>query len=157
MRGESPVPLKFQEGSEDITVRTSIQVRSTWVITPDYHKEADKPRPWEHCVRPILQRSVPSACWLESSCVHPRLAGPGEDRLYEAEDVWVWSWGTVAKHEWGRQGSFIKIMTSIKWMPTTDLGNTDQKTVVLEGCVRTMLTELGFNAILEIITLTSTE
>lgn len=42
-------------------------------------------------------------------------------------------------------------------MPTTDLGNTDQKTVVLEGCVRTMLTELGFNAILEITTLTSTE
>ena len=42
-------------------------------------------------------------------------------------------------------------------MHTTDLGNTDQKTVALEGCVRTMLIELGFNVILEIITMTSTE
>lgn len=47
-----------------------------------------------HLGAPSLSRTDKRAAEYTQS-----LADPGEGRLYEAEDVWVWSWGTVAKHE----------------------------------------------------------
>lgn len=41
-------------------------------------------------------------------------------------------------------------------MPTADIDNTDQNIVAVGGCLRTIFIELGFNAILEIIAVTST-